>query len=110
MSKLLCMLAAVAVLTNSLVWSADAVAHLGDRAGDGVAVTEAGHDQQASSSDNVPDHGEDNHHCCHQLSHLSGLGVTAGSMVFSGRADGHQRPIFSPSDGFFRSPLRPPSV
>lgn len=110
MSKLLCMLAAIAVLTNSVVWSADAVAHLGDHAAGGLAVADMGHEQSASSPDDVPDHGEDNHHCCHQLSHLSGLGVAAGTAVLAGRAGTHERLTDFPADGFFRSPLRPPSV
>lgn len=112
MIRLLNVLTLLAVLTNSLVWSGDVVAHTLDK--DGHSHAEAGNapsplDTVTSAPQSDDDDG-DRHHCCHQASHLSGLSVIpVAFMVVRAPAlsSAPRAPLIS---GFFRSPFRPPSV
>ncbi len=112
MIRLLHVLTLFAILTNSLVWSGDVVAHTLDKDGHSHAEA-ASTPPQPHIDSSVPesDDGEgDRHHCCHQASHLSGLSVVWVAFTATrptALSSALRTPLIS---GFFRSPFRPPSV
>lgn len=108
MSRILCLLAILAVLTNSLVWSADAVAHLPEEHGSSEQLAQVEPLGSGSPESGQDDHVGDNHHCCHQGSHLSALGTEPRLANTIQRHRTHTRIVVDTTHGFFRSPFRPP--
>lgn len=108
MSRILCLLAVLAVLTNSLVWSADAVAHLPEEHGSSEQLAQVEPLGSGSPESGKGDHAGDNHHCCHQGSHLSALGTEPRLANMTQRHRAHARITVDTTHGFFRSPFRPP--
>jgi hypothetical protein len=107
-SRILCLLAVVAVLTNSLVWSADAVAHLLEEHGSSEQLAPAEPSGSGSPESGQSDHADDNHHCCHQGSHLSALGTEPRLANVMQPRHAQRRLAVDATHGFFRSPFRPP--
>ena len=112
MIRLLNALTLLAVLTNSLVWSSDVVAHTLDK--DGHSHAEATNEPSqlhiVTSTPQSDDGDGDRHHCCHQASHLSGLSAVPVAFTVISSPALSIAPSSPPISGFFRSPFRPPSV
>lgn len=117
MSRLICVLALFATLTNTLVWSMDLVPHLfvpsSSHTTSSLPSTAFASQQAALPTDLAEvsgENGQDGHHCCHLDSHLDAPDVVAARFATLPRSVLNERPLSAPANGFFRSPFRPPSV
>lgn len=111
MSRLICVLALLATLTNVMVWSMDVIPHLlASPAPHAVTLTEAEPAGEIPSTAAYDDDSQDIHHCCHLDSHLDAPHVVVAMVVNNPDSALNEPPLSAPANGFFRSPFRPPSV